>query len=98
MEPNFEVLGMGKWHIPTNRAQRADEKNGTAFLAACLLPELWLLKCQKRLIFVSPADDSKKLVTIWTKYFSESERSYLAFLENAMNYWVLSYRQQNAKL
>ena len=97
MEPNFEVLGMEKWHIATNRAQRVDKKNGTACLVACLLPELWLLKCQKRLIFVSPANDSKKLVTIWTKYFSESERSYLTFLENAMNYWVLSYRQQNAK-
>ena len=35
--------------------------------------------------------DSKKLVTVWAKYLSTSERFYLALSENAMDYWLLSY-------
>ena len=48
-------------------------------------------KCQKCLIFLFSADGSKEKVTVWTKYLSISERSYLSPLENAMDYWVLSY-------
>ena len=44
------------------------------------------MKCQKRLIFVLSADDSKKSVTICTKYLSVFGRSNLALLENAMDY------------
>ena len=29
--------------------------------------------------------------TVLAKYLSASERSYLALLENAMDYWILSY-------
>ena len=47
--------------------------------------------CQKGLIFLFSADDSKEKVTVWTKYLSISERSYLSPLENAMDYCVLSY-------
>ena len=32
-----------------------------------------------------------KPVTVWTKYLSVSERSYLALSENAIVYWILSY-------
>ena len=31
MELNFEGLQMQKWNIPTDRAQRLDEKNGAIF-------------------------------------------------------------------
>ena len=31
---------------------------------------------------------SKKQVTDWAKYLSSSERSYLACLKNAIDYWV----------
>ena len=34
------------------------------------------------------SNDSKKLVRVWTKYLSASERYYLAF---AMDCWILSY-------
>ena len=34
------------------------------------------------------SNDSKKLVRVWTKYLSASERSYLAF---AMDCWIKSY-------
>ena len=30
-------------------------------------------------------------VTVWAKYLTTSERSYLVLLENIMDYWVLSY-------
>ena len=36
--------------------------------------------------FVFSADNSKISVTVWAKYVSASERSYLALLENAMDY------------
>ena len=36
--------------------------------------------------FVISADGSKSPFTVWTKYLSASERSYLAILENAMYY------------
>ena len=42
-------------------------------------------------LFVFSADGSKKSVTIWAKYLTGFERSYLALLENAMDYWALSY-------
>ena len=31
-----------------------------------------------------------KKVTVWAKYLRASERSYLVYSKNAMNYWVLS--------
>ena len=37
------------------------------------------------------ADASKKSVTVWRKYLSASERSYLVLSENAMDCWILSY-------
>ena len=41
-----------KWEsIPTNRAQKVDEKNETFVKLLCLLPELWSLKCSKWPIF-----------------------------------------------
>ena len=79
-ELNFEVLEMQKWNMSTDRAQRVDEKNGVI----CVQYQQWL-------IFCISADDSKKSVTVWSKCLSVSERSYLALLENAMDYWVLSY-------
>ena len=37
------------------------------------------------------ADDSKRSIKVWTKYLSVSKRSYLALLENIIDYLVLSY-------
>ena len=41
--------------------------------------------------FVISADDNKKLVIIWAKCLGASEKSYLAFSENAIDCWILSY-------
>ena len=46
----------------------------TGLLPSCLLPKLWSLKCQKWLFYVLSADDSKKLVIVWTKHLSAPER------------------------
>ena len=40
MELNFEVLEMEKWHIPTDTAQRADEKNGVISLVILFTPRV----------------------------------------------------------
>ena len=66
-----------------DRAERVHEKNGILFSfchSPYFLPELWSLKYQKL------SDGSKKPVTVWAKCLSASEVSYLAFLENAMDY------------
>ena len=51
------------------------------------------LKLQKWLIFVFSADGSKNLVLlVWVNCLSQPERSYLAVLENAMDYWVMTHK------
>ena len=71
------------------------KKMGSLPYLLSLLLELRSLKCQKRLIFVFSADDSKKLSHRYGKMLSASERSYLFLLQNAMDYWVLSYHYQD---
>ena len=67
MKLNFEGLEMQKWNIPTDRAQRADGKNGVICLVSCLLPKLWSLKCQKWLIFCIFCWCQQKISHIWNK-------------------------------
>ena len=40
---------------------------------SCLLPELWLLKCQKWPIYVFSDDESKKSVKLWAQHVSATE-------------------------
>ena len=47
------------------------------------------------LFFVFSANDCKTSVTVWTKYLCASGRSYLVLSENAMEFWILSYHQQD---
>ena len=61
MELNFEGLEMQKWNIPTDRTQKADEKNGVICLVIMFTPRVMVIKMSKWLIFVFSADDSKKL-------------------------------------
>ena len=72
-------------------------KIGSLVYLSSLLPELWSLKCQKRLIFLVYSVDERKSATVWAKYLSLSERSYLALSEKAVDYWVLSYHYQDIK-
>ena len=66
------------------RAKKVDEKNGSFLQLSYLLSELWSLKCQKWLIFVFSADDSKKLVTVRVTFLSAPEKPYRVLSENCM--------------
>ena len=61
-----------------------------SFVYLRLLPELWSLECQNGSFYVLFAENSKKSVPVWARYLGVSERSYLALLENVMDYGVLS--------
>ena len=43
-ELNFEGLWMQKWNIPTDRAQRVDEKNGVICLVIMFAPRVMVIK------------------------------------------------------
>ena len=43
-ELNFEGLWMQKWNIPTDRAQRVDEKNGVICLIIMFAPRVMVIK------------------------------------------------------
>ena len=64
---NFEILEMQKWNIPTDKAQRVDEKNGVI----CFTRRVIVIRMSKMApFFVFSADDGKKSVTVWAKYLS----------------------------
>ena len=41
------------------------------------------------------AKKKKKTVTVWAQCLSASERFHLFLLENAIDYWIMSYHQQD---
>ena len=84
MELNFEVLQMQKWHIPMDKAEIVDKKNGVIFINLCFFSKLWSLKCQKWLIFCIFCWWQQKSVTVLAKYLSESKKSYLALLQKML--------------
>ena len=90
METNFEGLEMKNLPIPTYRAQRVKEKIRSFLSLSGLVSKKRLLKCQKRLIFLFSANDSKKSVLICTKYLNRSLFK-RGLSEYAMDCWILSY-------
>ena len=50
---------------------------------------------QNASFFVFSADESKKSVRVSVKYLSGSGRSYLVLLGHSMDYWTLSYHEQD---
>ena len=71
---------MQKWNKPTDRTQRLDEKNGVICLLIMSTLRVTVIKTSKmgHSFFVFSVHDIKKSVTVWAKYSSASERSYLA--------------------
>ena len=63
-ELNFEGLEMQNRNMPTDKTQRADEKNGLICLVIMLTPRVMVIKCQKWLFFVFSAVSSNKSVTV----------------------------------
>ena len=86
MKLHFEGL-----QKPTGRAQRVGEKNGVLYLFIIFSPRVMVIKMSKltRLLYFPMT--TAKLVSVWANYLRSSERSYLALLENAINYWLLRY-------
>ena len=91
IELKFERPEIQHLNIPTNRAQRVDEKNRFICLVIVFTFRVKVIKMSKNgSLFGFSADDSKKLViTVWEKYLSASERSHLALSKNAIDYWIL---------
>ena len=88
----IEDLEMQKWNIPTNKAQRVNEKNGVIYLAITFTPRvvvIEMLRMAHFLYFLLIA--AKTQSQFWSKYLRASERSCLTILRNAMNYWILGY-------
>ena len=63
-------------------------------MLSCLLPKLFIVIEMAHFLYFLLMT-AKKSVMVWAKYFSASERSYLAVLENAVDYCFLSYHQQD---
>ena len=75
-----------------DRAQRLDEKNGVICLIFIFTfgsySQCNVKNCS---FFAFYADDSKTSITVWAKCLRESERTYSAFSESTMDYWILSH-------
>ena len=93
IELNFERLKNQHLNVPTNRAQRVDEKNRFTCLVITFTSRIKVIKMSKSgSLFELFADGRKKSVsTVWEKYLSASERSHSLLSENAMDYWILDY-------
>ena len=91
---NFEDLWMQKWNIPTDRAQRRDEKKENICLAIMFTSRVMVIKMSvKNSSFsVFSVYDSKKLVKNWAKYLRATERSYRVLSENGMVSRLWNYR------
>ena len=75
--------------MQTYIAQRVDKKKGPNRLFMFILRVI--NNKMSKMTHVISAEYSKKLVPVWTRYLSASERSYLALSESTMDYGVLNY-------
>ena len=74
--------------MSTDRAQRVHEKNWVILLVMLTARIMFFKILKMAQFFVFSPEYSKNSVPLFQ---SASERSYLALLENTMNYWVRSY-------
>ena len=91
MELNYEGLEMQKWNILSDRAENLDEKNEVICLVIMVTLGVMVIKMSKYLNFCIFCWWQQNPVIIWKKYLRASERSNLAFSENVMDCWNLSY-------
>ena len=63
------------------------------------IPKVMVIRMSKNgSFYVLSAEYSKKSVPVWAIYLNASERSYLALLQNTMDYRVLSYHCQDVNI
>ena len=81
---------MQKWNISTYRAQRVDEKNDVICLVM-FTSKVMVIRMSKMAYLMYFLLNTEKTYPVWERYLNASERSYLALLQNTMDYGVLNY-------
>ena len=81
---------MQKWNISTYRAQRVDEKNDV-ICVVMFTSKVMVIRMWKKASFNVYSAEYRKTDQVWARYLNASVRSYLALLQNAMDYGVLTY-------
>ena len=84
---------MQKWNISTYRAQRVDEKNDV-ICRVMFTSKFMVIRMSKMahwMYFLVNTQKNKPSLGKWVRNLNAFERSYLALLQNAMGYGVLSY-------
>ena len=81
MELNFEGLEIQKWNMPTDRAQRVDDKNGVICLVIMYTPGVMVIKMSKMAHLLMPAKTQsqcldKMFTCIWKILFSSIRKCY----------------------
>ena len=93
MELNLEGLEMQKWNILTDMDQRLDEKNVVIYLVIKFALRIMVINISKIAHFIFFfSDGSPKIVPVWAKYLSTTERACWVFSENGMVYRLWSCR------
>ena len=81
---------MQKWNISTYRAQRVDEKNDVIRLVM-FTSKVMVIRMSRTAYLMYFLLNTEKNRPVWARYFNTSEMSYLALLQNTMDYGVLAY-------
>ena len=84
---------MQKWNISTYRAQRVDEKNDVICLVM-FTSKVMVIRMSKMahlMYFYLNTEKNRPSLGKWVRNLIASERSYLALLQNTLDYGVLSY-------
>ena len=81
---------MQKLNISTYRAQRVDEKNDFIRLVM-FTSEVMVIRMSKMAHLMHFLFNTEKAHPVWVRYLNASEISYLALLQNTVDYGVLTY-------
>ena len=81
---------MQQWNISRYRAQRVDEKNDVVRLVM-FTSKVMAIRMSKMAYLMYFLLNTEKTDPVWERYLNASERSYLALLQNTMDYGVLTY-------
>ena len=86
----FKVFEMQKLNISTYRAQKVDEKKDVIRLIM-FTSKVMVIRISKIAHLMYFLHNTQKTDPVWVRYLNASERSYLALLQNTMDYGVLSH-------
>ena len=81
---------MQKSNISTYRAQRVNEENDVIRLVM-FTSKVMVIRMSKMAHLMYFLLNTKKKDPVWARYLNASEMSYLALLQNTMDYGVLTY-------